>query len=113
MENNQIIQTGNTNIQIKTLDNTLVYGDLTLNDIKNSSISKANKEILVSKFGEKQIKHLDPNYAGEKLKTAINLTIFESGFKVDNISELILMIIKGNEKINGFDFNTLVQNEKP
>jgi hypothetical protein len=94
MENNQIIQTGNTNIQIKTLDNTLVYGDLTLNDIKNSSISKANKEILVSKFGEKQIKHLDPNYAGEKLKTAINLTIFESGFKVDNISELILMIIK-------------------
>jgi hypothetical protein len=94
MENNQIIQTGNTNIQIKTLDNTLVYGDLTLNDIKNSSISKANKEIIISKFGEKQIKHLDPNYAGEKLKTAINLTIFESGFKVDNISELILMIIK-------------------
>jgi hypothetical protein len=94
MENNQIIQTENTNIQIKTLDNTLVYGDLTLNDIKNSSISKANKEIIISKFGEKQIKHLDPNYAGEKLKTAINLTIFESGFKVDNISELILMIIK-------------------
>jgi hypothetical protein len=94
MGNNQIIQTKNTNIQIKTLDNTLVYGDLTLNDIKNSSISKANKEIIISKFGEKQIKHLDPNYAGEKLKTAINLTIFESGFKVDNISELILMIIK-------------------
>ena len=94
MENNKIIQTGNTNIQIKTLDNTLVYGNLTLSDIKNSTISKASKEILISKFGEKQIKHLDPNYAGEKLKTAINLTIFESGFKVDNISELILMVIK-------------------
>ena len=105
MENNKIIQTNNTNIELKTLDNSLVYGNLTLTDIKNSTISKANKEILVSKFGEKQIKHLDPNYAGEKLKTAINLTIFESGFKVDNISELIIMVIK--DIFNDYSYLTI------
>lgn len=96
MQNNQVIQSNNStsNQQIQILDNSLVYGELTLSDIKNSSISKSSKEILVSKFGEKQIKFLDPNFAGEKLKTAINLTIFESGFKIDNISELIIMVIK-------------------
>ena len=96
MQNNQVIQSNNSTInqQIQIVDNSLVYGELTLSDIKNSSISKASKEILVSKFGEKQIKFLDPNFAGEKLKTSINLTIFESGFKVDNISELIIMVIK-------------------
>jgi hypothetical protein len=91
MSNNQVIQTNN---QINIIDNSLVYGDLTLSDIKNSDIPKPKKEVLISKFGEKQIKYLDANYAGEKLKTAINLTIFESGYKVDNISELILMVIK-------------------
>lgn len=75
-------------------DDTLVYNKITVSDIKNSSIGSYNKEILLAHFTQKPIKELDANYAGEQLRTSINLTIFESGFKTENISELIIMVIR-------------------
>jgi hypothetical protein len=69
-----------------------VYGEITLEDLKKSDL--VNKEIILAKYSEKQIKYLDANVAGEKIKTYINLAIFETGFKVENISELIIMVVK-------------------
>ena len=71
-----------------------VHGQITVNDIKNAPISILNKEILVARFSEKQIKDLEANYAGERIKTAINLAVFTVGFKVENLSELIILVIK-------------------
>lgn len=86
-------------------DNEKVYGEITLSDIRNSNINTADKEILLARYGEKKVKELDANYVGEQIKTAINLTIFQSGYKIDNISELIIMVVK--DIFMDFSFMTL------
>ena len=90
-----------------TPDDTKVYGDLTLSDIKHSAISKINKSILLYHFGEKKIRNLDGNFVGIRIQEMINRTIFESGFKSDNLNltELIMLIIK--DVFSDFDFLTL------
>lgn len=75
-------------------DDLKVWGDITISDIKESNIGNSNREVLLAKFSQKQIKDIDANISGNKLKELINLAIFESGFKTENISELILLIIK-------------------
>jgi hypothetical protein len=90
-------------LSVEVLDTDCVYGDLTLSDIKSSNVY--NKEVIIAKYGEKQIKDLDANFSGEKLKAIINLTIFESGFKIENISEIIIMVIK--DIFSDFSFMTL------
>lgn len=91
-----IVITKDNNNYLPHLNNNddFVYGNIKLSDIKSAKINTTNKEILISSFGEKKIRDLDGNFAGERLKATINLTIFESGFKVDNISDLIIMVIK-------------------
>lgn len=73
---------------------TVVTRNLTIQEIKESSISANHKEVLLARYGECRVKDLDANYAGERLKQVINLTIFESGYKVENISETIIMVIR-------------------
>lgn len=80
--------------QLAVSDNNKVFGEITISDIKNSNIGSNNKEIILARYNELTIRNLDANQAGEKLKVIINLTIFESGYKVENISELILMVIR-------------------
>jgi hypothetical protein len=75
-------------------DDSKVWGDITISDIKESNIGNSNREVLLAKYSQKQIKDIDANISGNKLKECINLAIFESGFKTENISELILLIIK-------------------
>ena len=92
MDNTQITKSEN---QISVIEeDKKIFGELTSSDIKNSNISASNKEIILSHYNELTIRMLDANFAGEKLKVAINLTIFESGYKTENISQLILMVIK-------------------
>jgi hypothetical protein len=68
---------------------------MTLGEIKQSAVIPFNqKEVIVARYGEYKIKDLDAQYAGEKLRTIINMTIFESGYKVENIAELIILVIK-------------------
>jgi hypothetical protein len=86
-------------------DSSKVWGEITISDIKESSIGASNREILLARFSEKPIKDLDANISGNKLKELINLTIFESGFKTENISELILLVIK--DIFSDFSFMTL------
>lgn len=86
-------------------DNSKVWGEITIADIKESNIGIANREILLARFSENAIKDIDANIAGKKLKEIINLTIFESGFKTENISELILLIIK--DIFSDFSYMTL------
>jgi hypothetical protein len=93
------------NNPVLILETEKVYGDLTVSDIKSAKINENHKDILIAKYSEKQIKNIDANYAGERLKTLINLTIFESGFKVENISEIIIMVIR--DIFSDFSFMTL------
>jgi hypothetical protein len=96
---NEITVSNNNNQSVIITENEIsddskVWGDITISDIKESNIGNANREVLLAKFSEKQIKDIDANISGNKLKECINLAIFESGFKTENISELILLIIK-------------------
>lgn len=75
-------------------DNEKVYGEITLGKIKEHELSPLNKEILLARFSEKQIKDLDANYVGERVKRAINLAVFTVGYKVENLSDLILLLVK-------------------
>lgn len=95
MTNNELATANNQLVVSNEItDNSKVWGEITIADIKESNIGIANREILLARFNEKPIKDLDANLAGNKLKEIINLTIFESGFKTENISELILLVIK-------------------
>jgi hypothetical protein len=75
-------------------DNEKVYGEITLGKLKQQELSPLNKEILLARFSEKQIKDLDANYVGERVKRAINLAVFTVGYKVENLSDLILLLVK-------------------
>ena len=75
-------------------ENSKVWGDITISDIKESKIGNAHREVLLARYAESSIKDLDANLSGKRIQELINLTIFESGFKTENISELIILIIK-------------------
>jgi hypothetical protein len=106
--NNEI---SNTNQSIQVLneneinDNFKVWGEITISDIKDSNISISNREVLLARFSEKPIKDIDANLSGKKIQELINLTIFESGFKTENISELIILVIK--DIFSDFGYMTL------
>ena len=55
-------------------DNSKVWGEITIADIKESNIGIENREILLARFNEQAIKDLDANMAGNRLKEIINLT---------------------------------------
>lgn len=92
-----------TNIQIP--EDAKVFGEITIADIKESSIGIVNREILLARFSQKPIRDLDANFSGENIKSVINLTIFESGFKTEDIDKLILMVIK--DIFSDFGYMTL------
>ena len=73
-------------------DSEKVYGEITLGKLKQQELSPLNKEILLARFSEKQIKDLDANYVGERVKRAINLSKI---FRIANLlaSAIILFLI--------------------
>lgn len=85
---------GNQGLSIVVSDDTKVHKNITVGDIRLATIGNENKEVLLARYTGKKINELDANYAGERLKEFINTTIFESGYKTENISLLILSVIK-------------------
>lgn len=93
--NNSNTPQNNTHSEIAIIsEEQKVYGEITIADIKQSKIGTQNRDVLLAKFSENKIMDLDANIAGEKLRELINLAIFESGFKTENIPEIIITVIK-------------------
>ena len=93
-ENSLVKTKSNHALSLVVSDDTKVHGNITVGDIRLATIGNENKEVLLARYTGKRISELDANYAGEQLKTFINLTIFESGYKTENISLLIISVIK-------------------
>jgi hypothetical protein len=96
LNNSYSIQTNKTINQISVLraEDEKIYGDLTIADVRNSRLSDFQKEVLLAKYSEKPVKELDPNYVGERVRGLINNSILVLNFKVDNLSQVIIEVIK-------------------
>ena len=99
--------TKNNNNAIIVSDDIKVYGDITLSDIRQSQLVPTIKEVILARYNDVPIKDLDSNEAGHKIKTLINVTLFESGFKTDNIEELIKFVVR--DIFIDFQLNTLTE----
>ena len=54
-------------------DDSKVWGDITISDIKESSIGNSNREVLLAKFSQKQIKDIDAKYSNTRALSQLTL----------------------------------------
>jgi len=95
--NNSAIESGivlNKEKSILRAEDEKIYGDITISDIRSSRLSDFQKEVLLAKYSEKPVKELDPNYVGERVRGLINNAILVLNYKVDNLSQVIIEVIK-------------------
>ncbi len=70
-----------------------VYGDITLGDIRSSSMSLRDKEICLACYGKAKITVMAARDSGMILRAIINKTLFEGGQAVEDIDEFMLIIL--------------------